>query len=50
MMTEVVGDRAQVGQTIKYATIIFTTIPILLVYPFLQRYFIKGMMIGAVKE
>lgn len=50
MMTEIVGDRAQVGQTIKYATIIFTTIPILLVYPFLQRYFIKGMMIGAVKE
>jgi putative aldouronate transport system permease protein len=34
---------------IKMATLIVATIPIVLVYPFLQKYFIKGIMIGAVK-
>lgn len=38
-----------VSETIKYAIIIIATIPILCIYPFLQRYFVKGMMIGAVK-
>lgn len=38
-----------VGETIKYATIIVATIPILIIYPFLQRYFVKGIMIGAIK-
>lgn len=36
--------------TIKYATIMVATIPILCVYPFLQKYFTKGTMVGAVKE
>ncbi len=36
-------------ETIKYAVIVISTIPILCVYPFLQRYFVKGVMIGAVK-
>jgi putative aldouronate transport system permease protein len=44
------GDTFQVGQTIKYATIIVATLPILLIYPFLQRYFVKGALIGAIKE
>jgi putative aldouronate transport system permease protein len=35
--------------SLKYATIIVSTVPILLVYPFLQKYFVKGMLIGAVK-
>ncbi|WP_429144451.1 carbohydrate ABC transporter permease [Anaerotaenia torta] len=35
---------------IKLATMVITTLPICCVYPFLQKYFIKGMMIGAVKE
>lgn len=43
------GDRMPIGETIKYATIIIATIPILLLYPFLQKYFVKGVMIGAIK-
>lgn len=39
-----------VGQTIKYATIIVSTVPILCVYPFIQKHFVKGVMVGAVKE
>ena len=37
------------GDTVKAATLIITTLPILMVYPFLQKYFIKGINIGAVK-
>lgn len=44
------GDVMPIGETIKYATIIVATVPILFVYPFLQRYFVKGVMIGAIKE
>ena len=38
-----------VEQSIKTATIMVSTLPILLVYPFVQRYFVKGVMIGAIK-
>ena len=34
---------------VKYAVIIVSTVPILCVYPFVQKYFEKGVMIGAVK-
>lgn len=44
------GDVEAVGATIRYATIIVATVPILCVYPFLQKYFAKGVMVGAVKE
>lgn len=37
------------AETIKYAAIVVSTVPILCVYPFLQKYFVKGVMIGAVK-
>lgn len=36
-------------QVIRYAAVVLSTIPVLVVYPFLQKYFIKGLMIGAVK-
>jgi len=38
-----------IQQSVKYATIIVSTVPILLVYPFIQRFFIKGVMIGSIK-
>ncbi|GIP46238.1 ABC transporter permease [Paenibacillus sp. J45TS6] len=44
------GDRTDIGITIKYATIIVSTLPILILYPFLQKYFVHGVMIGALKE
>ena len=43
------NDKQAIGESIKYATIIVSTVPILCVYPFLQKYFVKGVMIGAVK-
>lgn len=36
-------------ESVRMATLIVSTVPIILVYPFLQRYFIKGMLIGAIK-
>ncbi|MDF2670217.1 MAG: sugar transporter permease [Paenibacillus sp.] len=43
-------DKALIGESIKYAAIIVATVPVLFLYPFLQKYFVKGVMIGAVKE
>lgn len=37
------------AETIKYAAIVLSTVPILCIYPFLQKYFVKGVMIGSVK-
>ena len=37
-------------QTVKMAAILVTAIPILIVYPLLQRYFTKGILIGSIKE
>lgn len=42
-------DQEAIAETIKYATIVAATLPILCVYPFLQKHFTKGVMIGAVK-
>lgn len=38
------------AETIKYATIVISTAPILCIYPFIQKYFVTGVMIGGVKE
>ena len=37
------------GETLKMATVMFATVPILLIYPWLQRYFVTGVTLGAVK-
>ncbi|QNK59379.1 carbohydrate ABC transporter permease [Paenibacillus sp. PAMC21692] len=44
------GDVVGVSETIKYATTVIATLPILVIYPFLQKYFAKGVMLGGVKE
>ena len=43
-------DRAYIAENIKYATIIVATIPILFLYPFMQKYFVKGVMVGSLKQ
>lgn len=43
-------DTELMSESIKYAAIIIATVPILLVYPLLQKYFEKGLMIGAIKQ
>ncbi len=42
-------NKQSLSEIIKYATIIVATLPILVLYPFLQKYFVKGVMIGAIK-
>jgi len=37
-------------ETIKAATVVITILPILLVYPFVQRYFVKGILLGGIKQ
>ncbi|MEK3886407.1 carbohydrate ABC transporter permease [Bacillus sp. FSL K6-3431] len=46
----IMGDYDFNTTTLKAATIIFATVPIILVYPYLQRYFVKGAVLGSLKE
>ena len=44
------GDQARYVELIKYALIVVSTVPILVLYPFLQKYFVKGVMIESYIE
>ncbi|WP_245589946.1 carbohydrate ABC transporter permease [Caldanaerobius polysaccharolyticus] len=44
-----VNDITQIAATVKAASMVLTALPILCVYPFLQKYFVKGVMIGSLK-
>jgi len=42
-------EKLLLGESIKYALIIVASIPVLIMYPFVQRHFVKGVMIGSIK-
>ena len=54
LMNEIVENasstESNMAEGIKYATIVVAMLPMLCVYPFVQKYFVKGVMIGSVKE
>lgn len=43
-------EQVKTASLIKYAVIIVSSLPLLVVYPFLQRFFVQGVLIGSVKE
>ncbi|KJB88639.1 sugar ABC transporter permease [Paenibacillus sp. E194] len=43
------NNKAEIASLVKYSVIIVSTLPVIVVYPFLQRYFVQGVMIGSVK-
>lgn len=49
-VAESLADQVRTAGLVKYAVIIVSSLPLLIVYPFLQRFFIKGVLIGSVKE
>ncbi|WP_298471584.1 carbohydrate ABC transporter permease [Psychrobacillus sp. FSL K6-4046] len=48
--TESLIQQVRTGGLIKYAVIIISSLPLLIVYPFLQRFFVQGVLIGSIKE
>ena len=42
-------EKTQTAETMKYSLIVVASLPLLIIYPLLQKYFAKGVMIGAVK-
>lgn len=51
IITDVVGAAQREGmrELLKYSLIVVSTVPVLVIYPFIQRHFVKGMMIGSLK-
>ena len=49
MDPDMIGYMQRIADTMKYALIIITSIPVLILYPFLQKYFVKGVMVGSMK-
>ena len=48
-MRDGVLEAIKAAQTIKYAVVIVAIVPMMIVYPFLQRFFVQGVMIGSIK-
>lgn len=46
---ETMAARALMGQVLKYSVIVVGSLPMLIIYPFVQKYFVKGVMMGAIK-
>jgi len=44
-----IAEQGQVAELIKYGVIIVASVPMMILYPFIQKYFVKGVMIGSVK-
>jgi len=42
-------ERRQLADLLKYSLIVLGSLPVLIIYPFVQRYFVKGMLIGSIK-
>ena len=42
-------EQQQLSELLKYALIVIATLPVLIIYPFVQRYFVQGMLVGSVK-
>lgn len=49
-MTSGFSDQLKIAELLKYAVIMVSALPLLIVYPFLQRFFVQGVLIGSIKE
>lgn len=47
--TETTTEQLMISEGLKYSVIIVSSVPVLLLYPFIQKYFVKGVMVGAIK-
>ena len=47
--TEGAVTQQMLAESLKYAVMVVASVPVLFLYPFLQRYFVKGVMVGAIK-
>jgi putative aldouronate transport system permease protein len=49
MDDEVIAEQTKLRELIKYSVIVVSSLPVLILYPFLQKYFVQGIMIGSLK-